>query len=263
MIFRLHFWLQELLQASLGFLWSFGFARICLDTLGGQVLHHDSISMIVSSFTTFTENFVICCFQVTKSFSTRHGSAIAPSARGPCNFWFSDRSRNFGLWWNEFKHCAYPSPRLLDVGSKDGAWGELACESLRSGTLSSTKFSLNSCSHSGMSEHNGLPRSVPWFSFLFGSGFLVGLVNGSPRSFRWTRELDTDAGWESIPLKSSRARVPLSLDTIVVGNVRKNSLINQEPRSERNSPYCTFPNDRTAGVFSRTFIVKNFSNSLT
>ena len=34
----------------------------------------------------FTENFVICCYQVTKIFCTRYGSAIASSARGPCNF---------------------------------------------------------------------------------------------------------------------------------------------------------------------------------
>ena len=33
--FRLPVGLQELLQASLGFLWSFGFARICLDPLSG------------------------------------------------------------------------------------------------------------------------------------------------------------------------------------------------------------------------------------
>ena len=44
--FRLPFWLQELLQAPLCFLRSFWFARIRLDPLGGQVLHHDSISMI-------------------------------------------------------------------------------------------------------------------------------------------------------------------------------------------------------------------------
>ena len=70
----------------------------------------------------------------------------------------------------------------------------------------------------------------------------------------------------------------------------KNSLINQEPRWERSSPCCTvfeyrvfmrcgfwplmhshewpcssqnFPNDKTAGVSSQTFIVKNISNSLT
>ena len=78
--------LQELLQAPLCLLRSFCFARIRLDPLGGQVLHHDCISMIVSRFTTFTENFVICCYQVTKIFCTRYGSAIASSARGPCNF---------------------------------------------------------------------------------------------------------------------------------------------------------------------------------
>ena len=36
-------WLQELLQASWCFLRSFCFARIRLDLLGGQVLHHDCI----------------------------------------------------------------------------------------------------------------------------------------------------------------------------------------------------------------------------
>ena len=84
--FRLPIWLQELLQAPFGFLRSLCFARIRLDPLGGQVLHHDCISMIVSRFTTFTENFAICCYQVTKIFSTRYGSAIASSARGSCNF---------------------------------------------------------------------------------------------------------------------------------------------------------------------------------
>ena len=48
---------------------------------------------------------------------------------------------------------------------------------------------------------------------------MVGLVNGSHRSVRSTCELDTGAGWESIPLRSSRARVSLSLDTVVVGEV--------------------------------------------
>ena len=83
--FGLPTWLQELLQASLCFLRSFCFARIRLDPLGGQVLHHDCISMIVSRFTTFTENFVICCYQITNIFCTKYDSAIASSARGPCN----------------------------------------------------------------------------------------------------------------------------------------------------------------------------------
>ena len=44
---------QELLQGSLGLLCNFGLARIRLDPLSGQVLHHDCISMIVSRFTHF------------------------------------------------------------------------------------------------------------------------------------------------------------------------------------------------------------------
>ena len=83
--FRLPIRLQELLQASLCFLRSFCFARIRMDPLGCQVLH-DCISMIVSRFTTFTENFVICCNQVTNIFCTRYGSVNASSARGPCDF---------------------------------------------------------------------------------------------------------------------------------------------------------------------------------
>ena len=93
--FRLPTRLQEPLQAPLCFLRCFCFARIQLEPLGGQVLHHDCISMIVSRFTTFTENFVICCYQVTKIFCTMYGSANASSARGPCNF--GPRSRNFDL----------------------------------------------------------------------------------------------------------------------------------------------------------------------
>ena len=83
--FRLPFRLQELWQAPLCFLRSFVFARIWLDPLGGQVLQHDCISMIVSRFTIFTENFAICCNQVTKIFCAKYGSAKASSARGPCD----------------------------------------------------------------------------------------------------------------------------------------------------------------------------------
>ena len=82
MTFEFPIWLQELLQA----LRSFCFARIRLDPLGGQVLHHDCISVIVSRFTPFTENFVIGCNQITKIFCTRYDSANTSSAQGPCNF---------------------------------------------------------------------------------------------------------------------------------------------------------------------------------
>ena len=83
--FRLPIRLQELLQAPLCFLRSFCFAQIRLDPLGGQVLHHDCISMIVSRFTTFTENFLIGCNQITKIFCTKEDSSNTSSARGPCD----------------------------------------------------------------------------------------------------------------------------------------------------------------------------------
>ena len=125
--------------------------------------------------------------------------------------WQISQFRSFGKWvWT----LCLPKSTLL-VCSKDGSWEELACESLRSGTMSSTRFYLNSWSHSGMSEYNGSLG----FRFLFGFGFSVGLVNESPRSFRSTCELDTDAGSESVPHMSAFALVSLSLDTVRVGEV--------------------------------------------
>ena len=64
----------------------FVFARIRLGPLSGQVLHHDCISVIVSRCTTFTENFVICCNQITKICCTKYDSANTSSARSPCDF---------------------------------------------------------------------------------------------------------------------------------------------------------------------------------
>ena len=55
--------------------------------------------------------------------------------------------------------------------------------------------------------------------FLIGFGLLVGLVNGSLRSFRSTCSLDTDAGSESVPHMSAFTLISLSLDTVMVGEV--------------------------------------------
>ena len=49
-------------------------------------MYHDCIPVIVSRFAIVTEDFVICCYQVNKFFSTTYGSAIASSAWSPCNF---------------------------------------------------------------------------------------------------------------------------------------------------------------------------------
>ena len=84
--FRLPRRLQELLQAPLCFLRSFCFARIRLDPLGGQVLQHGCISVIVSRFAIVTEDLVICCYQVTNIFCTRFDCTNASSARSPSDF---------------------------------------------------------------------------------------------------------------------------------------------------------------------------------
>ena len=57
-------------------------------------------------------------------------------------------------------NCVYPKSTLLaDVASKDGSWEELAWEPPCSGiSSSSTKFSLNSCSHSGSQNTTGLAQ---------------------------------------------------------------------------------------------------------
>ena len=85
--------------------------------------------------------------------------------------------------------CWPKSSPLLNLGSKDASWEELAWESPCTGLSSSTKFSLNSCSHSGISEYNGSLRSFNNVSLrsTCGSFFVfsdfVGLVNiRSPRS---------------------------------------------------------------------------------
>ena len=65
------------------------------------------------------------------------------------------------------------------------------------------QISLNSCSHSGISEL-ARPESAD---------------NGSPRSISSTCEFDTSTGWESILLRSSLSRVSLKLTTVVIGEV--------------------------------------------
>ena len=86
---------------------------------------------------------------------------------------------------------------------------------------------MNSCSHSGMSEHNGLLRSIMVsFDFVSGNFWLAWesswLVSRQTTGFTVlssTLELDTSTGGESIPLWSSLSWVSLSLNTVVIGEV--------------------------------------------
>ena len=103
--FRLPMRFQELLQAPLRFLRSFCFTWVWLYPLCCQVLHHDCISMIDSRFTTFTENFVIGCDQITKK-KNLHEVRLCQYVfcTGALWFWSSGRSRNFSLSGSEYKN---------------------------------------------------------------------------------------------------------------------------------------------------------------
>ena len=79
--FRLFWRLEKLSRTPFRLLRCFCFARMRLYSLMSQILYHDCVSVTVARFTFFTENFVICCYQVTKILCTRNGSAIASSAR--------------------------------------------------------------------------------------------------------------------------------------------------------------------------------------
>ena len=67
------------------FLRSFCVARIRLNPLSCQILHHDSVSVIVSRLHPLRRTLLICCYQVTKIFCSRYGLASGLSARSPCN----------------------------------------------------------------------------------------------------------------------------------------------------------------------------------
>ena len=110
--FSFPIWLQELLQTPSRFLSSFCFARIRLDPLGGQVLHHDCISVIVSRFAIVTEDFVICCYQDIKIFCTRYGSAIASYARGSCSNFGPHTDLAISVFREVSKNVVYSVPLL-------------------------------------------------------------------------------------------------------------------------------------------------------
>ena len=102
--------LQELLKAPLCFLRSFCFARIRLDPLCCQVLYHHGISMIVSRFNFFTENFVLRCDQITKMFRSGHDCSARLLQETLVLFSCSSRYHNLARSESAYLHCAYPNP---------------------------------------------------------------------------------------------------------------------------------------------------------
>ena len=102
------------------------------------------------------------------------------------------------------------------MGSKDSSWEELAWESPCSGISSSTKFSLNSCSHSGISElarpesvNNGSPCSLLGSFYLFFRFLLAWSTSGRP--YLSSTVVDTVSGEMTLSVRSCRSRVWISL----------------------------------------------------
>ena len=71
-------------------------------------MYHHGILMIMSRFTTLTENFVVCTFQVTRNFRSWHDCICASSERSSC---YLGLQASFTIRI----HCAYPNlvPLLL------------------------------------------------------------------------------------------------------------------------------------------------------
>ena len=297
--FRLPIRLQKLLQGSLSFLWSFGFARICLDPLSGQVLHHDCISVIVSRFAIVTEDLVICCYQITKIFSTRYSSTIASSARSTCNFGPFYGSRSFGLWWNEYKHCVHTNPHVSWVWAPRMPHERNWLANLRVLEFRHPQnFLWILAPPPGFQSLHDLRRQttgrlVPsWVPFLIVFRFFFGLVN--IRSSRSLINRSWHSYWRDVTLSSILSFPSMSLTYFrwwrrtgrrccamtllswkgprswwvrsirrIAGNpnpVFEWDVVFDHWSIHRENPFSSqsFPSNNTAGVFSKTFIVKNF-----
>ena len=63
-----------------------------------------------SRFTLFTENFVICCYQVTKIFLLWHDCTSTSSARRPRYFCLQADVTILGPSESACRHCAHPKP---------------------------------------------------------------------------------------------------------------------------------------------------------
>ena len=118
---------------------------------------------------------MICCYQVTKICGSRYGFAIASSAWSPCNFGPFYRSRNFPVFREMSINTVFAqiltslcSRLLRNFMRRTGV--RASCN----GISSSTKFSSNSCSHSGIPEPHGFHRSIV-VSFFFGFWDFIGL----------------------------------------------------------------------------------------
>ena len=180
--------LQKLPQALLRFLRIFGFTWIWLLPLSCQVLSHDSVSVIVSRFTIFTGNLVICCYQVVKMFCSRYNCVSTCSVRSPCYLEFLAKCRSFDPSRSE-------NTVLIrsHFSQRSWSWFTRRTPFLYTRILSSTRFFVNSFSHADRSR-NGSPREISLSSFLFLLSLSAGSDDGSRHTWLLILSLGVVAG---------------------------------------------------------------------
>ena len=154
---------QELLQASLcevlvlhGYAWIHWVARSCTTTAYRWLFRDSQLSL---------RTLWSAVIKSPKVVSSRYGFAIASAARSPCNFGpFTD------LAISVFREMSIQIVLTQILTSLFSGLGRCF----------TTKISLNSCIHSGISESNGSPRSIV-VSFLLDLGiWLAWLSSGCP-----------------------------------------------------------------------------------
>ena len=118
---------------------------------------------------------MICCYQVTKIFSTKYGSAIASSARGPCNFGPRPDLANFGLSGSESRHCVfYPNPHVSYAWAIKIIHEKKSRVSLCVQELCHPRDFLRILTAIPVCQNRTChPVLFSWFSLLWGFGFLV------------------------------------------------------------------------------------------
>ena len=87
---------------------------------------------------------MICCCQVTNIFCARYDSINASSARSPCNF-------------GPLTDLAITVFREMNINTVITRYQSVSLYAQE--RFHPQRFSLNSCSHSGISEKDGSPRS--------------------------------------------------------------------------------------------------------
>ena len=167
--FRLPIRLQEVLQALVCFLRSFCSTWVGLYPLSSQ-------AMIVAWFTSFTVNFVIRSFLITKLSALGTTVPVRLLQEALVIFVLKQISqfRSFGKWANMLCLLGTTFAR----GSKGNSWEELEA-SRCSRTLASTNPSLSSCSQSEAhlaTQHPAIPRR----HFYLGFWFLLIYATGLP-----------------------------------------------------------------------------------